>query len=303
MPSSIFEARCGSRGRVELLERGLVQRELAARMAERRRGLPGAPEQRHVVLAGARLGVRHAVPQLERALEQRLRLAVRVDALGGRRGVHRPLERGGLLAGGGEVVGDGGGEDGAGLLVDALLERARERQVQRGALARQQVVLDHLAQQRVPEAVAAVVVGDEDVAVDRLAQRVAQRALVEAAGLASSGWSVRWPTATSRRISCAGSDSPSTRSISASRSVSGAAPRPSRPAASSSSQYSGLPPERVHSRSSSSASGGAPRMSASWSASSARVSGSSVMRRACGARSSSASSGRSGWRRCSSSGR
>ena len=190
-----------------------------------------------MVLARPRLGVRHAVPQLERALEQRPRLAVRVDALGGRRGVHRPLERGGLLAGGGEVVGDGGGEHRARLLVDALLERAREREVQRGALARQQVVLHDLAQQRVAEAVAAVVVGDEDVAVDRLAQRVAQRALVEPAGLRQQR--VIGPLSDGhepqdllrRRRACR-----STRSISASRSVSGAAPRPSRPAASSSSQ-------------------------------------------------------------------
>ena len=152
-------------------------------MPERGRRLPGAPQQLHVVVAGAHLGVGHAVPQLERALQQRHRLAVRVDALGGAGRVHRPLERGGLLAGGGEVVGHGGGQDGAGLLVDALLERAGERQVEGGALTGQQVVLDHLAQQRVAEAVAAVVVGDQDVVVDRLAQRVAKRALVEAAGL------------------------------------------------------------------------------------------------------------------------
>ena len=135
-----------------------------------------------MVLAGALLGVGHAVPELERALEQRARLAVRVDALGRRRRVDRPLERGRLLAGGGEVVGDGGGQHGAGLLVDPLLQRARQRQVERRPLAGQQVVLHDLAQERVPEAVAAVVVGDEDVAVDGLAQRVAQRALVEAAG-------------------------------------------------------------------------------------------------------------------------
>ncbi len=145
--------------------------------------LPGALEQRHAVGAGPLLGVGYAVPQLERALEQRLRLAVRVDALGGGGGVDRPLERLGLLAAGGVVVGDGGRQHRAGALLEPVAERLGEPQVQRRPLAGQQVVVDHLAQQRVPEPVPAVLTGEQDVALDRLAQRVAQRALVEAADL------------------------------------------------------------------------------------------------------------------------
>ena len=59
------------------------------------------------------------------------------------------------------------------------LERPRQRQVQLGALARQEVVVDGLAQQRVAEHVA-VALGDDDVARDRLAQPVAQRARLHA---------------------------------------------------------------------------------------------------------------------------
>jgi hypothetical protein len=167
----------------EQVQRRLRQRELAARMAERPRGGGRAAEERHAVGAGALLRVRHAVPQLEGSLEQRSRLAVRVHALGGRRSAHRPLECLRLIAGRGEVVRDRRDERGRGLLVDARLERLSERQMQRSALARQQVVVDDLAQQRVPEAVPAVLGRDEDVAVDRLAQCVAQRPLVEPAGL------------------------------------------------------------------------------------------------------------------------
>ena len=177
---SSFAARCGSAS-------GPSSSSAASESASWRPGWPMAPrrfararEQRHAVDARARLRVGHPVPQLERPLEQRLRLAVGVDALGGRRRAHRPLERGGLLAGGAVVVGDRGGQH-------ARRRRARSsaRASARwsgGALARQQVVLDDLAQERVPEAVGPVL-GHEDVAVDRLAQRVAQRALVEAAGL------------------------------------------------------------------------------------------------------------------------
>ena len=59
--------------------------------------------------------------------------------------------------------------------------------MQRRAFARQQVVVDHLAQQRVAEPVPAVVVGDQDVALDGLAHGVAQRALVEPARLGEHG--------------------------------------------------------------------------------------------------------------------
>ena len=103
-----------------------------------------------------------------------------MHALGGARGAHRGGERGGLVAGGGIVQGDAGGEPRVGV---AALERPRDREMQLGALAGQQVVLDDLAQQGVAEAVVAVVVGDDDVAGDRLAQRTAQGGGIELAGL------------------------------------------------------------------------------------------------------------------------
>ena len=175
--------------------------------------------------------------------------------------------------------------------------------MQLGALAGQQVVDDDLAQQRVAERVAALLVGDHELGGDGLAHRVAQRARVDPGGLGEERV-VQPPAGREHpQRSCASADSRSIRSISASRSVGGSEPRPSVPAASSSSANSGLPSERANSRDSRSSPGASPRMSLSCSASSARVSGSSSTRRARASRSSSASSGRSGWRRCSSSGR
>ena len=171
----------------ELGQRRLEQRELAAGVAEGPGGAAGAFEQRHAVGAGALLRVGHAVPQLECALEQRLRLAVRVHALGGRGGADRPLERLGLLAAGGVVVGDRGGQDRAFAFLEPVPQRLGEPQVQGRPLAGQQVVVDDLAQQCVAESVPAVVAGEQDVALDRLAQGVAQRALVEAADLGEHG--------------------------------------------------------------------------------------------------------------------
>ena len=63
----------------------------------------------------------------------------------------------------------------------AALEGVREREVQRRALAGEQVVDDHLAQQRVAERVPALVVDHDDVAGHRVAQRVAQLARLHAA--------------------------------------------------------------------------------------------------------------------------
>ena len=63
--------------------------------------------------------------------------------------------------------------------LDPLLQRARQSAVHLRSLARQQVVVDHLAQQRMAEAVALVVHRDDDVARHRLAERVAQAGRVE----------------------------------------------------------------------------------------------------------------------------
>ena len=123
----------------------------------------------------------HPRPQVERALEQRARLAVGVDALGGVGGAHGRDERLALAAGREVVVGDAGGDDRvlAGL-GDLGLERAGEREVQLGVLARQQVVVDDLAQQRVPELVATAGVGDDHVGLRRLAHHRAQLGAAEA---------------------------------------------------------------------------------------------------------------------------
>ena len=86
-------------------------------------------------------------------------------------------------------------------------------------------------------------------------------------------WSSRRPAASSRSSSCASPESRSIRSISASRSVGGSAPRPSVPAASSSSANSGLPSERANRRASRSSAGRAAEDVLSCSASSSRVSG------------------------------
>ena len=169
--------------RAEAGERRLEQRELAFWIAERAGGLGGAGEHGDAVGAGQRLGVRHLVPQVERAVEQRRHLAVGVHALGGRRGAHRGGQRRRLVARRGEVMGDGGGGLRAGTVVEMLLQRPRQAQMQLGALGGKQVLLDDLAQERVAESRDAVVLHDQDVRVDGLAQRVAQRARLEVARL------------------------------------------------------------------------------------------------------------------------
>ena len=81
--------------------------------------------------------------------------------------------------------------------------------MQLGALAGQQVVDDDLAQQRVPERVEALLVGDDELRGDRLAQRLAQLARVQrSTRRRGSAWSSRRPAASSRSSSCASSRQP-----------------------------------------------------------------------------------------------
>ena len=153
-----------------------------------------------------------------------------------------------------------------GQAVGAVLERARQRQVHVRPLARQQVVDHDLAQERVAEHVAALLVGDDELGGDGLAQGVAQRARVDAGGGGED--LVVEPAARrehAQRLLRVG-ERRSIRSISASRSVGGSEPRPSVPAASSSSANSGLPSLRANSRLSRSSPGISPRMSLSCSA-------------------------------------
>ncbi len=116
---------------------------------------------------GPLLGVGDALPDLDRALEVAQRLAVGEDAL---RGLTR-LDRGGERARqvvGGVVVHGELGRDAAGRQLAEQprveLERLGDRGVQRRPLARQQVVVDGLADERVAEGVRAVVAGDQHVA-------------------------------------------------------------------------------------------------------------------------------------------
>ena len=134
------------------------------------------------------------------------------------------------------------------------LERAREREVQLGALAGQQVVGDHLAEQRVAEPVAALGVDRDDLGGDAVAQRLAQDVGGEAGRLREQrvlDAAARWP-------GCAGRPGwrarAARRAPSAPRAAWAAASRARRvPAASSSSAYSALPSERAHRRSTRSA--------------------------------------------------
>ena len=111
------------------------------------------------------------------------------------------------------------------------LERASQSEMQLDALAGQQVVDDDLAQQRVPERVAVLVIGDHELRGDGLAQRFAQHAWIDAPRPppASRGRAGA-PRRAARSVSWASPDSRSIRSISASRSVGGSEPRPSVPA-------------------------------------------------------------------------
>ena len=128
-------------------------------------------QQGDLVDARDGLGVRNAVPQLERALEQQRGLPERVDGLGRDARADARAEGGALVAGRGVVMRDPGGQLRArGAVGGAALERARERAVELDALAREQVVGDDLAQERVAERVAVVGLGDDKVARDALAQ-------------------------------------------------------------------------------------------------------------------------------------
>ena len=142
----------------------------------------GALEQVDLVGPGQPGRVRHAVPELERALEQRRALAEGLDVHRGHARADGGAQRRRLIAGGQVVVGDRRGALGAGLRAIGSGQRGRERPVQLGALARQQVVVDRLGHQRVAQRVALAVEHD-DVRRHRLSEPVAERPPVEPADL------------------------------------------------------------------------------------------------------------------------
>ncbi len=164
------------------LEGAAQQRLLATRVAGRVGRRRGPHQHVDAAAAGEPLRIRDSLPELERPLEQRLGLGGRVHALGSARGTHGRGERARLIAGSAPVLRHLRRDMGAGLArLDAGLEHPAERGVHRGALTREQVVVDHLAEQRVAEGVAAVLADDGDLGRHRLAQTLAELGAVRLA--------------------------------------------------------------------------------------------------------------------------
>ena len=140
-----------------------------------------AAEQGDAVDARDVLGIGHGVPERERAPVVPRGLGERADALGFVAGAHRRGQGAGVVAGAEPVVSDlgrNGGRVSAGD-VDPALESGRERRVEAGPLARQQLVVGRLAQERVAEG-EAVAARHEHVVAHRRAQRLRQLWLGEA---------------------------------------------------------------------------------------------------------------------------
>jgi len=136
-------------------------------------GARSEPQQRHVVDRGDGLRILDAGPQLERAVGEVRRLPECEHALSGLGRGDRRAQRRRLRARGRVVAGD------RRLALELLLviggavqlQLVGERQVQLGALTREQVVVQRLAQERVAEAEAGLPAGDQHLLGDRLAQR------------------------------------------------------------------------------------------------------------------------------------
>ncbi len=166
---------------VHQLERAPQQGLLARRVAGLVRGQGGVSQELELVDPGKLLRLGNPLPERERTLEQRLGFGEGVHALGGEPRPRRGRERARLIAGRGPVVRHLGGDVCAALAaLDPLFQLAGEGGMHLGPLARQEVLVDHLAQQSVAEAVALVANGHHDVARHRIAQRIAQIRGVEA---------------------------------------------------------------------------------------------------------------------------
>jgi hypothetical protein len=163
---------------VDQLDRALdeLQRERVAPAALRRRR--GTLQQRGAVRARELAGVGHRRPERQRAREVVGGLGGRVQPLGLGAGAHRRLQRARAVAGALPVVRELGRRR-RGVRARRLrmaLERVRERRVEARALAREQLAVGGLLQQRMAERVA-LVAGHEDVVPYGLAQRAGQSAL------------------------------------------------------------------------------------------------------------------------------
>ena len=159
---------------------------LDVRHGPRRLMEPRHPGQRREHLdpigVGALVRVRHLAPQVERSLVLAYRLGIRVAPFCGTGGDHRCRERPRQLVRRVPVMGQLGCPCRA---PGARLQRARERGMQAGPLAGEQVVVDRLLQ-RVPERDAVhgragarlVAARDQHLPRDALAQRLMDRVLV-----------------------------------------------------------------------------------------------------------------------------
>ena len=206
-------ARSGSASRVDLGDRGARERERARGLARVGGGRRGVAQHVDAVAARALLGVGDAVPQLQRALEVALGLAEGEHALGGQA---RPRPRRRARAATScaafqwqaRIAGDRRGGRVAHQLA-ARVDGLGEPRVQRAALARQQVAVDGLADQRVAERVRLARAGHEHLVGDRLAQaRAAARPRRgRTARRAARGASGARPRST-RTTSCAAAGQP-----------------------------------------------------------------------------------------------
>ena len=166
---------------VDLFER-VAEQDLRSRPPARDPVRPGRhPEQIDVIDPGRARILADARPKLERALDQLGHLAIGVHPAGRLRGVDACAQRRGLIAGRRIVAGDHRRAFELAVAGRVLvLECEREREVPLAALARQQVVVQRLAQERVTEAEALVLVGDQNLLGERLAQRRLGRVAIAA---------------------------------------------------------------------------------------------------------------------------
>jgi hypothetical protein len=142
-------------GRVHVGERRPGQRDGSVRVSGQVGRVGRALQHRGTIEAEPLVGVTHLIPQLERCLEVTLGVGEPVGRLGLQPRLHGGGQRTSWVVGPDPVVGEPGRQgDPVGLgEVGTLAEQAGEGGVQPGALAGQQVGVQRLLGQRVPEGV------------------------------------------------------------------------------------------------------------------------------------------------------
>ena len=141
------------------------QRDRSLAIGDEVRRVGGAARQVDPIHPGAGLGVLDAVPDVERVVEVPLGLRERGDPCRGAAGLDRRREGCAELVGGLPVVGELRGRDRGALArqVRSAGQRTGDRGVEAGALARQDVRVQDLAQQRVAERVCIAAAAHQDV--------------------------------------------------------------------------------------------------------------------------------------------